>query len=60
MNDVEQLHDGGAVVGDGRAALVVDHQLVHAARAEGGSDGVDDDLAGIDVGDDLWPEQNPV
>jgi len=34
VDDVEQLEDGRAVVGDGRVAAVVDDQLVHPARAE--------------------------
>ena len=53
MDHVQQLHDGGAVVGDGRLAPGVHHQLVHAPRAEGGADGIDDGAAGIDIGDDL-------
>lgn len=53
MNDVEELHDGGAVVGDRCGALVVHNELVHAAGAQGCADGVDDSLAGIDVGDNL-------
>ena len=53
MNDVQQLHDRRAVVWDRRRAAAVDHQLVHAARAERRPDGVDDHLAGVDVRDDL-------
>ena len=53
MNDVQELHDGSAVVGNRRRSTPVDHQLVHAARSERRSDSVDDDLAGVDVRDDL-------
>ena len=31
VDDVEELHDGGAVVGDGDAALVVVDELVHSS-----------------------------
>ena len=48
--DLEQLHDGGAVVADGDGAAVGD-ELVHAAGAEGGAHGVRDGLACVDVGD---------
>ncbi|KAI4382192.1 hypothetical protein MLD38_008187 [Melastoma candidum] len=53
MDDVEELHDGGAVVGDGDGALVVVDELVHAAGAEGGADDVGDGGAGVDVADEL-------
>jgi len=36
-----------------RVTLRVDDELVHAARAERGADGVGDSLAGVDVGDEL-------
>jgi hypothetical protein len=54
VDDVEQLHDGRAIVGNRRGALVVDDELVHTARTEGSPDSVDDSLAGIDVGNDLY------
>lgn len=54
MDDVEELHDGGAVVGDGDGSLVVVDELVHAARVEGGADDVGDGSAGIDVAHQLW------
>ena len=53
VDDVEELHDGCAVVGDGGLALVVHHELVHAAGPEGGADGLDDGLTGVDVGHHL-------
>lgn len=53
MDDVEELHDGGAVVGDGDGALVVVDQLVHAAGAEGGADDVSHHRAGVDVAHQL-------
>lgn len=34
MDDVEKLHDGGAVVRDGNGALVVVYQLVHPSGAQ--------------------------
>ena len=53
VDDVEELHDGGAVVGDSGVALVVVDELVHAPGAEGGADGVGDDGAGVDVAHQL-------
>lgn len=53
VDDVEELHDGGAVVGDGDGAFVVVDELVHAAGAEGGSDDVGDGGAGVDVAHQL-------
>ena len=53
MDDVEELHDGGAVVGDGDGALVVVDELVHAAGAECGADHVGDGGAGVDVAHQL-------
>ncbi len=55
VDDVELLHDGRAVVGDDGLARRADDQLVHAAGTERGSDGVDDGLARVDVGDQLRP-----
>ena len=52
MHDVEELHDGGAVVGDGRVASV-EHQLVHASGSESRAHGVSDGLTCVDVADDL-------
>ena len=37
MDDVEEAHDGGTVVGDGGAALVVVDELVHAAWPQRGA-----------------------
>ncbi len=48
--DAHLLEDGGAVVGDEDAAVLVLDHLVHAARAEGGADGVRDGLGREDVG----------
>lgn len=53
MNNIEELHDGGAVVGDGDIALVIVNELVHATWAEGGPDDVSDGGAGVDVADEL-------
>lgn len=52
MHDVEQLHDGGSVIGNGGAFVVV-HELVHAPRAERGAHHIDDGNAGVDVADEL-------
>ena len=54
MDDVEELHDGGVVVGDGDGSLVIVDELVHAARVEGGANDVNDGSAGIDVAQQLW------
>lgn len=54
MDDVKELHDGGAVVGDGDGPLIVVDELVHAARAKGGANDVGDGGAGIDVAHKLW------
>lgn len=53
MHDVEELHDGGSVVGDGGAALVVVDELVHATWAQGGADDVGDGHTGVDVAHQL-------
>jgi hypothetical protein len=34
VDDVEEFHDGGSIVGDGGRALPVDDELVHAAWAQ--------------------------
>ena len=47
MDDVEQLEDCGAVVGDGRRA--VGYHFVHAARAQGRPDYFYDGSAGVYV-----------
>ena len=52
VSNFEELHDGRAVVADGDLAAV-EHELVHAAGAEGGLDGLGDGAAGVDVGDEL-------
>lgn len=36
MNYIKQLHDGGAIVGNSNAALVVVDELVHAPRPQRG------------------------
>ena len=46
VHDVEQLHDGGAVVGDGGGAPRVNHELVHSPGPEGGAHGVRNGLQG--------------
>lgn len=52
MHDVEEAHDGGAVVGDGGALVVVD-ELVHPAGAQGGPHRVGHGRARADVADHL-------
>ena len=46
MYDLEELHDGGAVVGDGGFSFGVDDQFVHPARTQSRTDSVSDDLGG--------------
>jgi hypothetical protein len=53
MDDIEQLHDSGAVVGDGLFAILVDEQEITSVRAKGRLDGVLYGETGVDVGDDL-------
>jgi hypothetical protein len=49
VDDVEKAHDGGAVVGDGAAALVVMDELIHAAGPQRGAHGVRHRRARVDV-----------
>ena len=49
MNDVKQLHDGGAVIGDGGAALFVVDELVHSSGAQRRANRVSHGCASIDV-----------
>ena len=53
MNHVDPLDDRGAVIGDGHFVRAVHDQLVHAARAERGTDCVSNSLTCIDVADQL-------
>jgi len=49
VHDVEEAHDGGAVVGDGDAALVVVDELVHAPGPQRGPHDVRHRRARVDV-----------
>lgn len=49
MDDVEKLHDGGAVVRDGDVALVVVNELVHSPGSQGRTYHVGHRRAGVDV-----------
>jgi hypothetical protein len=49
VDDVEEAHNGGAVVGDGDAALVVVNELVHAAGPQRGAHRVHHRRARVDV-----------
>lgn len=49
MHDVEEAHDGGAVVGDGDSALVVVDELVHPPRPQRGPHGVAHRRARVDI-----------
>lgn len=53
MDDVEEAHDGGAVVGDGGDALVVVDELVHSPGAQRGPHRVRHRRAGADVAQHL-------
>ena len=53
VHDLQQLHDGRTIVGDGNLALVIMNQLVHPARAQRGPHHVDHRLARVDVADEL-------
>ncbi len=52
MNDVEQPHNGGAVVGDGSSAIHI-YEFVHSSWTERGSNGFGHRHAGINVRNDL-------
>mmetsp|Transcript_8737 Transcript_8737/g.32936 ORF Transcript_8737/g.32936 Transcript_8737/m.32936 type:complete len:422 (-) Transcript_8737:9-1274(-) len=52
VHHVQKPHDGRSVVADGDFAAVED-ELVHAARAESGLDGLCDRRTCVDVADDL-------
>ena len=49
MDNVEELHDGSAVVGDGDGSLIVVDELVHPSWTERGSNHIADRRDGIDV-----------
>lgn len=49
MHDVEEAHDGCAVVGDGDSALVVVDELVHPPGPQRGPHGVAHRRARVDV-----------
>lgn len=49
MHNIEQLHDGGTIIGDGGVALVVMDELVHSSGAQRRAHGVRHRGASIDV-----------
>jgi hypothetical protein len=49
VDDIEKLHDSGAVVGYGGISLVVMDQLVHPSRSQSGADDVGDGGASTNV-----------
>lgn len=53
VHDLQQLHDGRAIVGDGDPAAVVVDELVAPARAERRAHRVGQGDARVDVGDEL-------
>uniref|UniRef100_A0A2P2MIZ6 T-complex protein 1 subunit eta-like n=1 Tax=Rhizophora mucronata TaxID=61149 RepID=A0A2P2MIZ6_RHIMU len=53
MDNIEQLHNGGAVVGNGDISFVVVDEFVHASGTQGGSNDVGHRSAGVDVADQL-------
>ena len=53
MHNVEELHDGRAVVCDCLSAILVDNEQVTAVRTECALDGRLDCGTRVDVGDDL-------
>ena len=53
VHNLQQVEDGGPVIGDGALAPGVHDQLVHAPRAESGAHSVTDHLTRIDVADQL-------
>lgn len=53
VDNVEQFHDSGTVVGNGLLAILVDEQEITSVGAKGGLDGGLYGKTGVDVGDDL-------
>ena len=53
MDNVEELHDGSAVVGNGDGSLIVVDELVHPSRTERGSNHVANRRDGVDVAEKL-------
>ena len=49
MDNVEELHDGSAVVGDGDGSLIVVDELVHPSWTQSGSKHIADGSDGVDV-----------
>ena len=53
MDNIEQLHDSGTVVGNGLLSILVDEQEITSVGAKGGLDGGLYSETGVNVGDDL-------
>ena len=53
MDNVEELHDGSAVVGDGDGSLIVVDELVHPSWTQSGSKHIADGSDGVDVAQQL-------
>lgn len=53
MDNVEQLHDSGTIVGNGLLAILVDEQEITSVRAQGGLDSRLHGETSVDVGNDL-------
>eukprot|EP00047_Mylnosiga_fluctuans_P001742 m.221713 g.221713 ORF g.221713 m.221713 type:complete len:557 (-) comp10637_c0_seq1:26-1696(-) len=53
VHNIQELHDGSAVVGNGGLTTVIDHKLVHATRTQCSADCINDGLARVDIADKL-------
>lgn len=53
MNNIEELHNGSAIIGNGDTALIIVNELVHTSRSQSGTHHIGDCCAGIDVAQQL-------
>lgn len=53
LDNVQEFHDGGTIVGDGHLTAHIHHQLIHTTGTQGGSNRVTDGKTSVDVREEL-------